>query len=355
MSSFLKNIFILSSLFFAQSAFSQAAQLDKTLEPLENYWEQVEERAYEDTLNLCAAYRWASSTGLALASAHSYGALPPSEMLDPQDRKNVSLLSSLKAWARLGWEGAAQPFSTVFGLKVNYNEIYHIEMHDLEFWFKSVYAVFLTRSEGFAKAAEECQIPKQALAEAVLLFDSASSLPGHVLAFIAGGVVFGSVIKALLMAVKPLSRFVSLSPVEKTNLKQVGLSMGALGLASLGAAAVDESEKRNLMAQQLSQNIIKDLETERLTGEQVNRFALLNALWRDFESFKDWPPHSPEYQNKNESFSATIKRHISQETLSLMKEDHRTLENKDLNLLGLMYVEVLSSDFLDLIEEHLQE
>lgn len=161
---------------------------DEVLNELQAYRLEVEKNAYVNTLKLCEGYRRAK--GLGPHPSHGQYMFSADE--------------AASAWGKVLKEGAAQPFSAVFGLKADFLEKGHYGYFDFKSWFQSMHTMFFINSSGFLAGAMHClntmdqrEIGK--LATAIVIVDYEASLVSHA---VNTGVVGGATLAVFWSATK---------------------------------------------------------------------------------------------------------------------------------------------------------
>ena len=369
------------------------------LQDLNEYRSQIRQSAYETTLRLCTAYRIA--VGMGLPEYHKK--VNSSEYLqhaDPRVRQWAENLnrqygdtvsSSMQAWLKTAYEGGVQPFTIIFGNKADYLAETHTGIFELKAWFYSLYTMYLVDSLGFLSAAVHCLGTHEVdevnrFAVAVMMFDSAASIPGHLVFMWTGGMILKGLWRASKWSFRPVLRMASATkqrlnhvlqqitgkpvPVESSWSQQAShtvaqwllrflpyttrrntLITGGVGGGGIGGVWITDIVRDRFKQREILEEEIAILTTEGRDWDQVKRMHLLNQVFQIFA------PIYQEEQNKTtpcsecyNPFYDFVSEQFTEETLALMKQDFSDLQESE-EYIGYL---TLLEHFLPVVEEAYQ-
>ena len=354
---------------------------DEALQNLYEYRQIVQKNAYADTMRLCSAYRQAVNMGPPAYHEHlsspyymNHSSTEVRKWAQNITRQyGEALSSSLQAWMRLAYEGGAQPFSAMFGMKADYIEKTNTGFFEMRSWFQSLYALFLINSLGFTAGASHClgslnENEINRFASAIMIFDSEASLAGHALTFWTGGVIINYLIKAVRLPLRSAGQITS-SFIQKMKhhfawnikihpafSKRNILTAGGLSLTGgLGFFIYEKIKQRRVLENQLQSALSLTLADSRKAGGKSNRFALLNKAYRIFSSIEQDSSHSENLSY--DSFDRFVYQNFDENVFNLMNQDRQTLaqsaneqENTVIHYRDIFYLHLLEN-FLTVVEE----
>ena len=255
------------------------------IQKLYDYQMEIKENAYQNTMKLCPAYRIAKGKGLPeyhkRLSDSYYVQHESAEVrgwaLNMNDEYGENLSSSLQEWLYVMYEGAAQPFSAIGGVKADWlQQKSEISVFEMESWFYSFYTLYLTDSLGFVQAAIHCLGTMDAdeinqFASTVLAVDTGISVSGYAVTFWTGDKILRLIIHGLRWSSRPLGRaIVALSNrynIPMSTVKKYAVVAGLVGLGGLGVWATDavlESREEQELFQEIMQLEIERAKNKRL-------------------------------------------------------------------------------------------
>ena len=237
----------------------------------------------------------------------------------------ITLADSTLAWGNIVKHGLAVPFSTmeipftsVIGIKSDFNHESQVKIWQFDSWFRSVHALFLVSSSGFLQGAVHClntleHRDIQLFAAAIMIADQEATLASHVALWTSAGFIFKLIGKAIAYIPFP-ERF--LATLANLRMTKTQLVFGSLIVVPI---AVDNlfdyirslEESRDLAASMLN----PDSEFHKQSKKSVRTLLMATAVQ---EFHKEWKGES---EQEFHEFTAWVQQNINKDILAAAHQD----------------------------------
>lgn len=275
----------------AQELADVRAKDDKAAIRLLEFREKIEKESYKTTMSLCFAYRKAKG----MAMPHRFS------------NEDQMLAESELAWGKIFYEGTAQPFSAIAGLKSEYISSKEISLFAIDSWFRSLYTIYLLDTMGFLQASAHClntldHNEIMNFASTIMAFDLAGTAGTEFAMGVGVGAIVGKIGKvADVFALKPAWRLASLVGVRKTQVVIAGMIVTYIAADNLFVylKQIEEGKKAAL-------ELLKASDQEQGIKR---RFLILNRAYELYKNAADM-----EAQGKDASEAAQkYKNYVAQQ------------------------------------------
>lgn len=259
---------------------------DAVLQKLYEYRLEIQENAYATTMKLCPAYRIAKGMGLPeyhrrLGESRYVNHESPEVRdwaLNMNDEYGTALSSSLQEWLYVMYEGAAQPFSVIGGVKADWADVTNTSSFEIKGWFYSFYILYLTDSLGFVQAIMHCLGTTDTdevnqFIYTVLAVDLGMSSLSYFATLWTGDKILRLIINGLRWSSRPVGRaivnFLHRKSISPNTAKRYATVAGLFFLGGFGVWATDaimDSQEEKEIVQEIMQ-----LELERAKNKQFQQ------------------------------------------------------------------------------------
>ncbi|MDE0151127.1 MAG: hypothetical protein OXK80_01345 [Bdellovibrionales bacterium] len=258
------------------------------LQQIYEYRLDIQENAYATTMKLCPAYRIAKGMGLPeyhrnLGESRYINHESPEVRewaRNMNDEYGTALSSSFQEWVYVMYEGAAQPFSNMAGVKADWINVTNIPMNKMDHWFYSFYIYYLVRSLGFVQAIVHCLGTTDVdevnqFIYTVLVVDLEMSLAGYVATFWTGDKIFRLLLHGLRWSSRPIGRalvsFLHRKHIPPGTVKKYAAVAGVSVLGALGiwiTNAIMDSQEMGEFSQEFIQQELESIKNEQLQEQE---------------------------------------------------------------------------------------